>query len=238
MREKIKDFLAKRGAYYEPSKKKEGEELPYKDKTELDKEAEERSTGIKKGDEALEYFKTRRSIRRFSPEMPDWKIIYNIIDAALHGPLAGNLCNIDIIAIQNKEKIKKISMICAQQSWICEAPIVLAVVRRDTFLLDLYPGEGEKFSIQNAAAATENILMLAHFYGLGACWVESFENEVLHDELGVGSERFVDAIIPLGFAREKPKNVDRRIDDFLYFESFGNRTRPKAPGRGPFTKPF
>lgn len=227
MKDKIMEFFSRKegiskDSYYEPDSSDEiiavssNKELVMlrKENTLLKKEFE---------NQVLEKFKTRRSIRKFSSKVIDEKIIYDILDGSLNAPCAGNLQNSFIIVVNNKEKIKTISQIALQQAWICDAPTVLIVVRDSGYVEQMYPHDGSRYAIQNTAAVIENILMLSHSYGLGACWVEACENEVLKEFLDIPSNREVDAIIPIGFPLESPHVTKDPILTHVFFETHGNK---------------
>lgn len=213
MKEALKRFLGKveKEDYYSPDESEGIIKTPKSVKFERDF--------------AIEKFKTRRSIRKYSPKEVEWKCIYNIIEASLNAPCAGNIQNTHIIVIEDKKLIQEIAKAESQQYWIADASIVLAVIREDTRLEDLYPNNGKKYSIQHTAAVIENILMLAHFHDYGACWVESCENEVLKELLGVPLESVVDAIIPIGFPLENPQVEKCPITERVFFDKYGQRKR-------------
>lgn len=174
---------------------------------------------------AVDKIKTRRSIRKFSTRQVDWNMIYDIIDAGLNAPSAGNVENTEILVVSNKAKRNEISKIENQQFWLADAPYLLVVIRDNSRLMDLYPGEGELYSVQNTAAVIENMLLIAHFYDLGACWVESCDNEVLKAALGIPSNRHVDAVIPIGYPMEEPQTIRAPAIAKTFFEKYGNKMR-------------
>lgn len=173
----------------------------------------------------IEKFKTRRSIRKFSDKQVDWEIIYSIIEAGLNGPVAGNIQNYKIIAITDPNERKELGKAAFQQYWLSDAPVILVIVRDNYRLMQLYPQEGEIYSIQNTAALIENILMGVHFYDLGACWVEAYENQVIKEFLNVPVELEIDAIIPIGYPLESP-HVSKEVESSLiFYNKYGNKKR-------------
>lgn len=218
-----KNFLSKNN-YYEPEDVTEIKPLTTNSNKECSKLKKENA--ILKAEfekQMLEKFKSRRSIRKFSPKKLDEKVVFDIIEGGLNAPCAGNLQNSFIIVVNDKEKINTISQIALQQAWISDAPTLLIVVRDNSFVEKMYPHDGSRYSIQNTAAVIENILMMAHCYGLGACWVEACENEVLCEYLSIPTGREVDAIIPIGYPLENPHIVKDPISSHVYFEKHGNK---------------
>ncbi len=173
--------------------------------------------------EILEKFKSRRSIRKYSSDKVEWNKIFNILEGAVNAPCAGNVQNYKIIVIQDKEKKEKIAKIVSQQYWIADAPYLIAIVKNDLRLLELYPEKGENYSIKNCAALAQNILNLSHLFGLGACWIDTFENKILNEILEVPEGREVDSLITIGFAIESPSVEKNPMSEIVRFEKFGNR---------------
>lgn len=171
----------------------------------------------------FEAFKSRRSIRKYLDEPVPWETIYNIVESSCNAPCAGNVQNYKIIIIKDHKAKEEIGKIQTQQYWISEASYLIAVVRDNEKLKTLYPQKGETYAIQNCAAVIENILMLAHLEGLGACWVEACDNEVLKEYLGVSGDKVVDAIIPISYPNENPSVPKTPMSEIIRFEKFGNR---------------
>lgn len=219
MKDKIKDFFSKKEEIEKPELKKNEKDIINL----LKKENETLKAGISQI--ALEKFKTRRSIRKFSGENVKWKTIYEIIEGALNAPCAGNIQNYNIIVIEDKKRKHELGKIAFQQYWLADAPTLLVIVRDNYHLCQLYPDEGETYAIQNSAAMIENILMLAHFYDLGACWVEAYDNDVLKEFLGISPNMTVDAIIPIGYPLENPQISKEPMLQKVFFEEYGNKKR-------------
>ena len=218
MKEKILNFFNRKEAYYEP----ELNELEIH-KKEVKKEPKDYE---KLRRLAIEKFKTRRSIRKYNNEQEvPWKIIYEILEAATNAPCAGNIQNYHIVVITDPNKKQEIAKIQSQQYWLSEAPYLIAVVRKDDKLLEVFPENGAKYSLQNTSALIENIIMLAHFYDLGSCWVESCDNEVIREFLEAPPGSKIDAIIAIGYANESPKVQKSPMTAILKFESFSNTKR-------------
>jgi len=215
MKNKIKEFLRKKNS--------SESEINLDDIHKIKKENEKLKKSL--SSQALDKFKTRRSIRKYSQEPIDWETIYHIIEAGANAPCAGNIQNYKVVIVQDKKKKYEISRIASQQYWLSDAPLLLIIVRDSRHVCEIYPGEGKTYCIQNSAAVIENILMMAHFYDLGACWVESYDNEVLKEFLSVPQELTIDAIVPLGYPKENPVVSKQPMVSCVFFEKYGNRER-------------
>ena len=138
--------------------------------------------------ELIEKMTTRRAIRRFQKRQVDEDLLQQILTAGLYAPSAGNNQYSRIVVCQDieiNERLGRISRymqfkgkdpktishsISADQPSIqddftimngfYDAPTVLTIFTRDS-----------QYSHDDAAMIGENILLAAHFLGLGACYV-------------------------------------------------------------------
>ena len=106
-----------------------------------------------------------------------------------------------------------------------EAPVILIVVRDDSKVVSMYPQDGTRYSMQNSAAFIENILLLTHMSGLASCWVEACENDVLKEYLNIPGSLAIDAVLPIGYALEKPHVAKESCLDLVFFDSYNKRDK-------------
>ncbi len=175
--------------------------------------------------DALECIRTRRSVRRFSDVPVEMSKVGEILDAGRLAPSAGNLQTWRFILVVDEDKRRRIAQACLEQHWVADAPIHIVVVA-DSDETKLYYGErGEKvYSVQNAAAAVQNMLLAAHAVGLASCWVSAFEENQLGSLLDVPPSHRIQAVLPIGYADEKPiEPAKYKIDAVVFLESFGAR---------------
>lgn len=173
--------------------------------------------------DAIECIYNRRSCRKFLQKALEFDKVMMCIEAGTKAPSAGNIQDYRFILVSNKEKIYQIAEHCIEQYWIQEAPVLIVVVA-DTDLSEEFFGlRGQRlYAIQNAAAATQNILLAAHALGLGACWVGSFDEEYLQDALGMPDTARPQAIIALGYAAEEPKPREQKpLRMLVSFNAYG-----------------
>lgn len=173
----------------------------------------------------LESIKTRRSVRKYSTKEVDEKTIYDIIEASLNAPATGNIQNYRTIIVKDQKRKNEIGKIALNQCWLSEAPYLLIIVRDDSKVISMYPQDGMRYSIQNTAAYIQNVLSLVHAAGLSSCWVEACQNDVLKEYLGISGSLSIDAVLPVGYALEKPHVEKELILDMVFFETYGNRDK-------------
>ena len=157
----------------------------------------------------LEVLGQRRSVRKFKSEEIPKESLERILENARNAPSAGNLQAFKIFVAKRLEKRLEIADACFGQSFVSQAPVVLV------FCADLkesskrYKERGESlYAIQDASIAAAYAQLAAVDLGLASVWVGSFKDEVLKKALK--TELKPVAVIPLGFAGEKPARNERK----------------------------
>jgi nitroreductase len=165
--------------------------------------------------------KNRHSIRNFLEKRPSIEIINELIEYANLAPSAGNLQARDFIII---DEIKVKEALCAaslNQKFIIQAPYNI-VVCANLNRISPYGKRGLDFyCIQDAAAAVENILLLAVDYGLDTCWVGAFNDNEVSKILNLPSHIRPIAIIPIGYANKKIKSKSRiKTEELIHYNAW------------------
>ena len=170
----------------------------------------------------LELIRSRRSITKYLPKPIPWEYISRIIDAGRHAPSCGNLQNWKFILIMEASKRKQVAEAALQQHWMITAPLHMIIVAEADKAERYYGVRGERlYTVQNCAAAIENMLLEAHSLGLGACWVGAFDEEMIKGI--VRAEKFVrpQAILTFGYPAEIPQKPPKHpINVITYLESW------------------
>ena len=155
--------------------------------------------------DVLEIMYTRRSIRRFRDIPVPWDKVGQILEAGRCAPTAGNVQGWKFVAITDPQKIKQLADAALQQYWMASAKVIIIVVAQFEKSRRFYGVRGERlYAIQDCAAATQNMLLAAHFLGLGACWIGAFDEDSVKRIAGIPEEARPQAIIPIGYPDEEP----------------------------------
>jgi len=181
-----------------------------------------KSNGVNSGLDVFEAIKGRRSIRAYAGEKVSEKDVGRLIEAARWAPSAGNIQPWEFVVVKDLEMKRKLSEAALNQSFIEKAPVVIVVCADLNRSSRGYGSRGENlYSIQDSAAATENILLAAQELGLATCWVGAFrENEVAKAVKAPRNLRPV-AIVPVGHPAERPvASPKRSVDKFVHYETF------------------
>lgn len=154
--------------------------------------------------ECMEAIKGRRSVRKFKDRAVGREVIEELLNAAQMAPSAGNLQARDFVVVLNKITKQKLTKAAFGQLFIEQAPVVIVVVANTERSARIYKPRGELYAIQDATAGVENLLLAAHTKGLATCWVGAFDEDAVSDILSLPHKTRPVAIIPVGYADEKP----------------------------------
>ncbi|MEM2987972.1 MAG: nitroreductase family protein [Candidatus Bathyarchaeia archaeon] len=201
--------------------------------------------------DVVELIKTRRSIRKFKPTKVSRKVLDVVLDLAKWAPSAHNAQPWRIIVVDD-ETVKarlatamgkawlsdmlkdgvpkeKAEYIVKVESWqrITESPVVI-ITCLSMENMHKYPDRRRKraeyiMGVQSVAAYVQNMLLLAHYHGLGACWICAplFCQNAVRKVLGLPSEVEPQAMIIMGYPDEKPEPPPRRpLEMFSAFNSW------------------
>ena len=151
--------------------------------------------------EVFDCIRTRRSIRKYKVKDVPWDDIVEILQAGKYAPFAGNILNVKFIVVKKEDKRNAISEACAQQYWMQDAPIHIVIVGEPEKAERYYGARGSRlYTIQGAAAAIENMLLTAHYLGLGSCWVGAFDEEEIRRLCNLPEHVNVQVIVTIGYA--------------------------------------
>lgn len=170
----------------------------------------------------LELIKQRRSIRSFKSDEIPKEDIDKLLEAAQWAPSAGNRQPVEIVIIQSLSQKEKLVANALDQRFIQEAPLVLVVCADLNRSSARYGERGSTlYAIQDAAAATQNILLAATAMGYGSVWIGAFLESDVAKTLELPSNVRPLSIIPIGKTDKTPVSPRRRsLTDFVHKEKF------------------
>lgn len=157
----------------------------------------------------FEAISKRRSVRKFNPAKPvDDTVVRKILEAAIAAPSAGNGQSWRFFVIRDKEIKKRLAYEAGHQLFIDQAPVAIVVCSDLNMAEERYGERGRKtYSLQETAAAIENILLSVTSLGLGSCWVGAFNEDIASQILGLPDHIRPLAILPIG----EPLEVSTRV---------------------------
>ncbi len=177
--------------------------------------------------DAIECIRTRRTIRKFMDVPIPFDTIANIVDCGRLAPSCGNLMNFKFVVVFDPGKRRALAEASLQQYWMATAPVIVVVVAEPVVAKRYYGIRGERlYSVQNVSAAAQNILLAAHSYGLGACWIGGFDENMVKRVCGIPDEHRPQVMIPIGYPDEKnPMPPKFPIENVFYFNAWRSRIK-------------
>jgi nitroreductase len=151
--------------------------------------------------ETIKDIKERRSVRKYIDKKIPKEILEEIIDCARLAPTGNNRQAWSFLVITDDEIKSKIASFARYGRFIEEAGACIAVfVHQDKATSPL----------QDASAATENIMIAAKSNDLGTCWVNSYQKE--HSEkikklVNCPQDMELMTLISVGYYKEDDVNM-------------------------------
>ena len=168
--------------------------------------------------ELLDVIKTRRSIRKYKPDMVPKEIVNKIVEAGTYAATGMGQQSPIILAVTNTEVRDKLS------KWNADimgtdidpfygAPVVLVVLADKNRPTAVYDG----------SLVMGNLMLEAHELGIGSCWIhrakeefESEEGKELLKSLGIEGEYFGIGHCVLGYVDGEYPQIPERKPNWVY----------------------
>ena len=171
----------------------------------------------------MEFFdvvESRHSVRRFKEKKVEEEKLKKILNAARRAPSAGNLQAYEIVVVRDYKTKAALAEAAYGQKVIANAPVVLVFFANQKRSSSKYGEKGKEFySVQDATIAAAHAQLAATAVGLACVWVGGFDEDEVRNLLKAEKEMKPVAIIPIGYADEKPYIRERReLNEFVHEE--------------------
>ncbi len=167
--------------------------------------------------EFSEVIAKRRSVRHFNPNLDvSESDVRALLEAATAAPSAGNIQPWRFTVVRSLQARERLAA-ALRQRWATGAPVILVVSVDPRPCAARYGDRGEMlYSIQDTAAATENILLAAVDRGLASCWIGAFDEVAVREAIGVSRPVTPVAVLPVGYSAESAGRPARRpLDEIV-----------------------
>lgn len=170
---------------------------------------------------ALETIMTRTSVRAYTDQPVADETVEQLLRAGMAAPTAVNKQPWAFVVIREREQLDKLREVHPNARMLASAQLAIVVCGDMTKALE---GAGRDFWIQDASAATENILLAAHALGLGAVWTGVYPNPertaAISEALGLPEEIIPLCVIPVGYPAESPEPKDKWKPENVHYEQW------------------
>ena len=168
--------------------------------------------------EVINNMKTRRSIRKYKPDMIPEDVLNRIIEAGTYAATGMGKQSPIIIAVTNKEIRDKFSKMNAEIMGVDSdpfygAPVVLVVLADKSMPTYVYDG----------SLVMGNLMLEAHALGVDSCWIhrakeefESAEGKEILKSLGIEGDYEGIGHCILGYADGDEPQCQPRKDNWVY----------------------
>lgn len=161
--------------------------------------------------EFSEVIARRRSVRHFNSKLDvAEEDIRALLDVAIVAPTAGNVQPWRFTVVRSIEARERLAE-AIRQRWATAAPVIIVVSVDPRPAAARFGDRGESlYCIQDAAAATQNILLAAVDRGLASCWIGAFDADAVREAVGITAPIEPVAILPVGYSAESAGRPARR----------------------------
>lgn len=169
----------------------------------------------------LETIATRTSIRAYEEKPVEADKVEKMLRAAMAAPTALNKQPWAFVVLDNRESLDHLADSLPRNRMLRTAPLAIVVCGDMSKAIE---GTGRGFWIQDASAATENMLLAAHALGLGAVWTGVYPDPVrtaaVSAAIGLPSHIIPLTVVPIGYPAESPTPKDKWNPENVHYNKW------------------
>ena len=162
----------------------------------------------------------RRSVRSYKDREVSRTLLRELMDSVRMAPSASNRQDWKFVLVKKQSVKDRLYKSAAEQSFIREAPVVIAGVATD-------PDEKMSCEVKagtvDLAIAIDHLTLRAAEEGLGTCWIGAFDQEKTKGVLGVPEEHKIITLMTLGYPTYELTKEDKRrkkLEEIVSYNEF------------------
>lgn len=167
----------------------------------------------------LDNIATRTSIRDYEARPVEKEKVEKMLRAAMAAPTAMNKQPWHFVVVEQRSVLDSLAGTNPYAKMLLKAPLAIVVCGDMDKVIE---GGGRDFWIQDASAATENLLLAAHAMGLGAVWTGAYPSEERSKAISATlslPDNFVPLnMIVIGYPAEHPQPKDKFKEENITFK--------------------
>ncbi|MBL7169745.1 MAG: nitroreductase family protein [Candidatus Aenigmarchaeota archaeon] len=179
--------------------------------------------------DVFDCIESRRSVRSYERKDVPNELLSQVLTAGTLAPSAGNSQEWEFLIIRDTERKRKLSEAALHQAHVRDAPVVIVVLANEEKIGYRFKERGKQvYAIQDTAACIQNMLLVAHDLGLGACWVGAFDEDEVRDVTLAPNHCRPVGLITLGFPMLPLPKTDRIttfFDRITWEEEYGQQIK-------------
>lgn len=170
-----------------------------------------------------EAIRGRVSTRAYEPKPVEDEKLERVLEAARLAPSGKNGQPWIFIVVKDRRTRERLVPACKGQSFIGDAPVVIAVCGREELAYKKMGGYWNSLPV-DIGIAVEHLMLAAEAEGLGTCWIGAFLEEQVREILGVPESVKILALTPLGYpAAEKVIRPRKELREIVMHERWEER---------------
>ena len=173
---------------------------------------------------AYDCIMTRTSIRQYQDKPVEAAKVEKLLRAGMAAPTAVNRQPWHFIVLDTRERIDRLVAANPRAGMLKRAPLAIVVCGDMQKALQ---GDAQAYWVQDASAATENILLAAHALGLGTVWTGTYP---IKDRVKAtsGALALPEHIVPLctiviGYPAEQPAPKNKWKPENVSYGTYGGQ---------------
>ena len=168
--------------------------------------------------DVMDAIKERYSVRSYKKKEIEEEKLNRVLEAGRLAPSAKNLQEWRFVVVRDKEKIKKLMVSAKNQSFVGEAPVVIACCA----VTDYYIMSCGQFAYPiDLAIAVDHITLSAVEEGLGTCWVGAFYEKEVKKILNIPQGIRVVVMLTLGYPDDfLPKKRRKPLSEIVMYDEW------------------
>ena len=169
--------------------------------------------------EAYDAIVTRTSVRQYLNDAPVPEVLVEaLLRAAMSAPTAVNSQPWAFVVVNDRDVLDRLGAALPYARMLSRAPLaIVSCGVGDKFL----SGDDEPLWVQDLSAASENILIAANAFGLGAVWTSVFPHadreKTVRDILGLPADIYPLNVIVVGRPARKQQPRDKWNPDAVQY---------------------
>lgn len=164
--------------------------------------------------DTIKIIKSRRSVRKYLDKEIPKEVLEDIVDCGRLAPSGYNKQPWIFVVVVDKEIKEKVAEASISGKFIKDAGACIAV----------FCEKDAETALEDASAATENMIICAQTYGLGTCWVNTYKkanSPKIKEILNCPEDMELMTLIAVGYPAEEPKNPPKKsLSEVLRWNSF------------------
>ncbi len=171
--------------------------------------------------DVYEAMRTRTSVRGYRSDPVSDETLERILDAARIAPSGKNGQPWTFIVIRDREVRERLVPACKGQSFIAEAPVMIAACGREELAYQKMGGYWNSLPV-DIGITFDHLMLAAAAEGLGTCWIGAFLEEEVRAVLGVPSDVKIVALTPLGYPKgDRVRRPRKPLEEIIMHERWG-----------------